>query len=111
MNAQIDSDLNRFALNQTVENAKRVIADIKMFKSYQILGEQYAQSFYTDRIDDEYDKKIWATEEVFYTIFTPVEEQVEAILEAGREWNRKTAKLEEIVNKNFATIDSFYIPE
>ena len=110
MNKRIDLDLIRFEHDQTFENAKIVITDIKLLKSFQILGEQYALKFYEQLIEKRSDLK--RSDAVIYfqhgnMSTTQYEKRLSAILEEER---KQKDKFTQIVSCTNVIIDSLCLP-
>lgn len=110
INKRIDSDLIRFKYSQTVENARIVITDIKLLKSFQIYGEQYALKFY-DHVIEKRSTIKRADIVAYYQHGNISTSKFESALKSiTEEANKQQDKFRQIVSYTNVVIDSFYLP-
>lgn len=111
LNARIDNDLVRFKYAQTAENARYVIADIMLLKSYQILGEQYALAYYEQQINKRAEWRDRDIQAWFAAGNAPSDYDIgAAINEIYTQALNEAEKIRDIVRLTNISIDSFEFP-
>jgi len=119
-NTRITRDLAAYKVEPTAEKAVRLMTEIKLLKSYMIIGEQYAAAFYKAQIDRELQNEFLARGLIYSMeiasgpagwISIATQQHREELVKATVKAMTEKEEIDRIIGITNDTIESFSLPE